>query len=840
MKYYIVTTLALVLALISLSIGFSEPSRYEGKIVKKIEFTGLKNASPSELAYNMLTTEGYPLKAVEVRKDIKSVFDNGKLEKVEVEIEEYDGGVRLRFVCYERPLIEAVVFKGASSETELQELVLLKRGEVFRNDLLEKSLQLIREKYDTKGLFNASVSHKIKPVKDTKDVIVEIIIDEGEEIKIEKINILGASKLYAKEIGAIMETKESGIIQDGLFQKDKYEEDKARIIGYYKQKGYLDAYIIEDKVEYEWKNPAKKTERVIFITISIFEGERYYFDSYSINIRGDKDKTVFTPQELSAGFMQKEPGKIFNNTMFEMDRQMINFRYSSEGYIFARVIPQRTITEKDVEVKGVTEKRKYVSVHFDVVEGSQAYIESIIIKGNKKTYDKVIRREVLCKEGELFDARKVQLSRERVYNLGFFKEVNIDVRPGSMDGYMNLVVDVEEQPSATISVGGGYGTSSGFSIFADITEKNFRGLGQTLGVKVEYGPYRSSVALSFMEPWLLDNYPLSFNTSVFYNLYTIETSSLFSSDETATYKKQGFGYSLGLSYRFWLFYVIGTTWIHEFKMYLDPSGNNTDTVFVAVDAGLQEKRTQRFYLYRDTKDNYLNPTSGTRIGGSVSFNGGLLGGDDHYIRWDPEASLYWSPFHLPFLPEWRCVIELRANGTFLTKPLGSVSQNYERNQWIEAEDRLLIGGPETVRGWDYYDSDLPDSWASSGLFHRILYGAEFRVPIHPQMLWMAFFFDAGALFSDGTWESQMDQESLAYEEIRKDKGNDELYSLNELMHGEVRPLKYFKYGYGVGFRIQIPVMPLRFWFGRKAIFEGGQLKNIGGMTFQFQIGDYRY
>ncbi|MDR3238019.1 MAG: outer membrane protein assembly factor BamA [Spirochaetia bacterium] len=842
MKHYIITILAFSLGLMSLSIGFSEPSRFEGKIVKKIEFIGLNNTSTEELLYEMTTTEGYPLKSSEVRKDLKAVFDKGKLEKVEVEIEEYNDGVRLRFICVERPLVDSIVYKGIGelNESELQEIVLLKSGDVFRIDLLEKSIKLIHEKYDTKGLFNASVSYKIRNVKNGSDVIVDIIVDEGEEIKVEKISVFGADKLYYKEVLGAMETKERGIIEDGVFNKEKYEEDKGKILTLYKQSGYLDAQIVYDNIEYQWKNPSKQKDRVIYITISITEGEKYYFDGYTIDIKGQGEKTVFTPEQISQGFVLNKQGSVFNNSMFEADRQMIAFRYASEGYIFTRILPQRTVTEKEVTVKGVTEKRKYVSVHFSVDEGSQAYIESVIIRGNKKTFDKVIRREIICKEGELFDSRKVQLSRERVYNLGFFKEVNIDARPGSRDGLMNLIFEVQEQPSATISVGGGYGTTSGFSIFADVTERNFRGRGQTLGLKVEYGPLRSSVAISFVEPWLLDDYPLAFNSSIFYNLYTIETSSMFSSSEIARYDKQGFGYSLGLSYRFWYYYVIGTAWIHEFKMYLNATGNNTDTVFVAVAEGLQEKRTQRFYLYRDSKDNYLNPTSGTRIGASVSFNGGILGGDDHFMRWAPEAALYWSPFHLPFLKDWRCVFEFRASGTFLTQPFGSVRQNPEENQWIEPEDRLLIGGPETVRGWDYYDSSLPDSWASTGLFHRMLYGAEFRVPIHPQMLWMAFFFDAGALFSDNRWESQIDPDSLAFEEISKDRANGELYTLRDFIHGETHPSKYFKYGYGVGFRIQIPMMPLRFWFGRKAVYEDGGLKNLGGMTFQFQIGDYKY
>ena len=848
MRHYITTILALLLGLFSLSIVFSEPSRFEGKIVKKIEFIGLKNTSADEFLYEMITVDGHPLKAFDIRRDLKLIFEKGKLENLELEIEDFDGGVRLRFICVERPLVDSIVFKGISEfgSEELEGVILLKRGDVLRTDLIEKSVKLLREKYETKGLFNAVISYKVRDISDSKDVIVDIIVDEGEEIKVARINLWGAEKLYYKQITDLMETKEKGMLETGSFDKGKYEKDKAKILAFYKQEGYLDAQILYDRVEYEWKDKSQK-ERVLFLTIAISEGEKYYFDGYSVEIRGEKEKTVFTTEEIMRDFMLPENRPfwgdqdiIFNNTTFENDRYSIEFKYSSEGYIFARVIPQRTITEREVTVKGVTEKRKYVKVHFSVDEGTQAHIESIIIKGHKKTKEKVIRREIICKEGELFDARKVTLSRERVSNLGFFKEVNIDAKHGSRDGLMNLIISVEEQPSATISVGGGYGTSSGFSIFADVTERNFRGLGQTLGAKVEYGPLRSSIMVSFVEPWLFDDYPLSFNASLFFNRYTIETSSLFSSKETARYDRQGVGYSLGLSYRFFYYYVIGTTWIHEFKMYFNPTGNNTDMVFIAVAEGLQDKRTQRFYLYRDTRDNYLNPTSGTRIGSSVSFTGGILKGDDHFTKWAPEAALYWSPFHLPFLKEWKCVIELWGNGTFITRPLGRVNQDPEKNQWIEPEDRLLIGGPETVRGWDYYDSSLPDSWASTGLFHRILYGAEFRVPLHPQMLWMAFFFDAGALFTDDRWEKQIDPDTLAYEEIRKDKANGELYSFRDFIHGNTHPSKYFKYGYGVGFRIQIPMMPLRFWFGRKAIYEDRALKNISGMTFQFQIGDYRY
>jgi len=839
MKRYLVITSIIVGSMMFFTGLFSQPSKFEGKIVKKIDFVGLSNISQEDLLYIMKTSVGYPLKSVEVRQDIKDVFAKGKFEKVDVEIEEFKDGVKLRFLCKERPRVKSLEFRGMEefAEVDLQESVLLKEGDVYRKDYLEKSISLLKQKYDSEGFFNAVITYRVI-IDEPGSVNVQFIIDEGEEIKVEKISILGANKIYSKELKGLMDTEEEGLIKDGSFKRDIYEQDKAKILAFYKENGYLDAQIIEDRVEYEWEDPVKKEKRVIYIVIKLSEGDKYYFDKYSVKIHGEKKKNVFTPEQLAVGFELKESGELFNNTKFQKDRQMISFRYASRGYIFARVVPRKTVTEKEVDVDGVKEKRKYVAIDFVITEGTKAYVESIIVKGNKKTKDKVIRREIIIKEGELFNSAKMQISREKVYNLGFFKQVNLDVRPGSREGYMNLIVDVEEQPSGTISLGGGYGTTSGFSIFADISENNLMGNGQRVGVKFEYGPQRSSITLSFNERWLFD-FPVGLNASIFYNLYTIETSSLFSGNDTATYQKEQLGYSLGPSYRFLYYFITGTTWSHSFKQYTNPSGNSRDEIFRYEKLGIQEKRTQSFYIFRDSKDNYLNPTSGSRVGLSIGLTGGIYGGDDHFVKFSPEMYFYFSPFHIPFLKSHPCVFELRANATFLTRPLGTPSQNWDDDPWLESEERLNIGGPETIRGWDYYDLELPSSWRYSGLFHRILYGLEFRIPLHPQMLWFALFFDAGSLWSDDYWEGLIGVDDLP-DDITEDKENGDLYTINQFFSKDISLLGYFKYSYGFGFRIQIPMMPLRFWFGKKFIYDGSSFKSIGDLKFQFQIGDMRF
>lgn len=824
----------------------SQPSKYENRIVKKIEFEGLKNVDEDDVLEVMLTTVDYPLKSAEVREDIKQIFALGYFDNVKVEIDDEGEGVKVRIVVEERPVVEKIIFKGYDEliETDLLEAMQLKEGEVYRKDLVEASIKKIKEKYTKEGYFSAYITYKVKDGDDSNSVKLEIIIDEGEEIKVRKFTILGANKIYTKELLGLVETKEDSIFSDGAFKREVYEEDKRKIIGYYQQEGYIDAQIVDEKVDYEWVDPNKMDERGIYIVLKLSEGDRYYFGGeYTVNFEGGKSN-VLTQEEiegLKKSFQLKDKGELFDNTKFQNDRQSISFLYASKGYIFARVVPQRTVTEEEVIVDGKPEKRKFVKVDFMISEGRKAYIEQVIIKGNKKTKDKVIRRELVIKEGELFDSEKMQVSREKVYNLGYFKEVNFDVRPGTKDGYMNLIVDVEEQPTGTISLGGGYGSTSGFSIFADVKENNFLGNGQTVGVKFEYGPEKISATLSFQERWLLD-YPVGFNSSIFYYIYQYETSSIFSnSGETSNYKKQGIGYSLGLSYRFWYYWVTGATWIQTFKSYFDPSGNSPDEIMLSVDAGAQNKKTLKFYVYRDSKDNYMNPTRGWRTGISAAVTGGaLLRGDDHYIQYSPEIYVYYSPFNLPFLKTHPTVIELRASGDFITPPMGKSwvekNQDYTKNAWLESEDRLDIGGPETVRGWEYQDSALPDSWRYVGLYHRILYGAEYRVPVHPQMLWLALFFDAGSLWSDRFWEKQLTNTNYQ-EYVTDDLASGKLRRIEDITKGDL--MSYFIYSYGFGVKVQIPMMPLRFWFGKKMIYDDG-FKTISGYNFQFSIGDIRF
>ena len=260
---------------------YPQPSKYEGKKVMKILFEGLKNADEDDLLYVMKTTVGYPLKALELREDIKKIFKKGNFESIVVEVEEYMDGVRLRFVCKERPVVKEIAFKGLDevSESDLTSAIPIKEGAVIRKDYLEKSVAAIRKKYEDEGLFNAVIRYEVKPVRgDESNVSVIFIIDEGEEIRVRKLTVLGAKKLGTRGAALASWRPRKRACSRTATSSARYgSRTRPSSSPITARTGYLDAQILEESVEYEWVNPEKKDKRGIFLTLKVSEGEHILF-----------------------------------------------------------------------------------------------------------------------------------------------------------------------------------------------------------------------------------------------------------------------------------------------------------------------------------------------------------------------------------------------------------------------------------------------------------------------------------------------------------------------------------------------------------------------------------
>ncbi len=872
----------------------SQIQRYLGKKITRIDFIGNKHTSKSDMYDLVQMRPGMALSQGLLNGDIKALFSEGAFAHVKVEAEPYKGGVSVVFIVLERPLITDIEFLGINelNEQEISDALPLKEDEVYSDKKVAESIQIIVAKYHEEGFFNAIVKvrkSKIDPKENT--IEVTFMVDEGEEIKISKINLIGVRSVDPEDLLSIMELEEDGFIADGTFQEGLFEKDKDTLIQFYKSQGYLDAEI-NGRWDLRWKNPRKREERVINITYVFKEGEQYFFNGYDVEwdekfLNKETKKPLFTRDRVFYFFeyTNDDVGSIFDFGRFARDRGIINYLYSQQGYIFARVIPERTtikLTKEEIaklktsaiqkeaekegrdyyNIKALEEiyadepekrNRKFVHTKFIIAENDKGFIENIIVKGNKKTLDKVIRRELLVVEGELFNAARVQRSRERIFNLGFFKEVNVDARPGSAEGKMNLIIDVEEQPTGTISLGGGFGTQTGFSIFTEVAENNLNGTGQRVSGRVEFGPLRTAIEASWTEPWLFDK-PWSLTLSGFYIKRQIlaPALSIANQEESSTYERDSVGTSVQVGHRLDNVYLFGyrlLNWGHfhrfspVFSIASNPTSMVDDTVFLLVKQGWQVKNTLTNGLFYDNRDNVFNTTTGWRWDWSVDVVGSVLGGNDHFNRYNVSSQFYWWPLDYTFfnlirkniLRRWRIVFEHRFSAAFTheTSPVFS-SQNRAENPFIEVEDRLYIGGFESLRGWNLFDINYPTAWRDGGS-HRLLFGTELRMPVEPSLFWLVLFFDAGALY-DNFSEQNFDRNTPT--------STIQAVGASSLVANNLA-LSYWRYSWGFGFRLQIPILPLRIYLARKLIFDPNRgwfrnLPNDSDFQFVFGIGDRRF
>ena len=865
---------------------YSKTKDYIGKKIKKIIFKGNQNISGADMFALIEMRPGMKLTYRLVNDDLKALFREPAFSYAKVEAQNTEGGVEIIFFVKERHMVGKVEFFGMGelNEQETKEELPLREEAIFEESSLIQSVNLLVYKYKEKGFLGVSVKVRKKiRANESKTIDIMFLIDEGEEPKISKITIEGLSSINIEDLRDSLELEEDGFIADGTFKEELFEKDKEHILNYCRSQGFLYARLIEAKWELAWKN-SKKNERSIVIKYKVSEGDQYYFNGYDVTwdkkgLNPKTKKSLFSLGFIDSYFEYRPSsiGKPFDNERFKRDRGIISFLYSQRGYIFARVIPKQTVIELTKEDLAKKEKlkmqvagrkegkdyynldflkklltsepklkgKKFVHHQFIIFEGDQGYIENIIIKGNKKTLEKVIRRELIVKPGMLFNSAWVQRSRERIFNLGFFKEVNVDARPGSKQGWLNLIISVEEQPTGTISLGGGYGTQSGFSIFTELSENNLNGTGQRIASKVEFGPLRTVLNGSWTEPWLNDE-PWSLTLSGFFQSFERQLGSSLSitnQQEIAKYDVFSFGGSIGLGHR------LGVNWrhYHQFTPSVsrrdNPSSLVDDEIYLLVAQGWQFKNSFINGIYYDIRDNIFNTTSGFRAEVAVEFVGNFLGGQEHYVRYSPSLQYYWWPMDFTFfgtlrknaLRRWRIVFEhrLSVNYTQQTGPAYG-NQNVSDNLYVEQENRLTLGGYESLRGWDLYDVNFPLAWRDGGS-HRVLWGSELRIPLEPSLLWLVAFFEAGALYDDINQYSIDESTSTEF----KDAVNAATLTKQNLS------LEYFRYSWGFGIRLQIPILPLRIYMAQRLVWDNSKnwfntMPNNDEFVFVFGIGDRRF
>lgn len=833
--------------------SYSKPSRYLGQTITRIDFTGNENTPTSELFELIKMRPGMTLTRELLNEDLKLLFQKESIAYARIEGSPYKKGVAVKFVIEEQPIVSSIIMRGVDELNieELEDLIPLKKKSIYSKAVLERSKKLILAQYAERGFFNAAIRVEVFSEEENKNSIdVTFIIDEGEEIRIAKINFVGVSSIDTQDLYTAIEHQEKDIFLDGYFTEAKIESDKEKILEVYRSKGHLNAQVIDSSWEIRWLDK-EQTKRVIVITYEIKEGPVFYFGGYQVgwdekSYNTQTGQPLISKEEIEGYFENTEEliGQVLDYGKFSRDRGIINYLYSEQGYIFARVqgikteikLTQEALLEKTIsatqvkyakdgldfyhvkhlkkiyDTKPELHGKTFVHYHFFISEGDKGYIENIIIKGNDKTRTSVIRREMLVQEGDLFNATLVQRSREKIYNLGYFEAVNLDARPGSSEGKLNLIITVTEQMTGTLSLGGGYGTVGGFSIFTEIKENNLDGSGQKISGRVELGENKTALMATWSDPWLFGS-PWQLSVSAFYarlerEVAAIQSLSIANIREKGTFVEDRAGVVFGIGHRLDTNWTLSHSLRPSFTQVSEPSGLADDSIYILSSRGWQFQNKLSNLLVYDDRDNVFTPTQGLRAEIGLDLVGVVLGGNDHYLQGSGLIDYYWWPFDFTFfnlirnntLRRWRVVLEHRFSVDYI-HPLTSAygEQADDIDPPVEYYDRLLIGGYESVRGWILFDSLLMSEWQSGG-HQRVIFSSEFRIPIEPSLAWFVFYFDAGALFNEGA--SFLNDKSISNIEVTTGLQN-------------ISKASYWVYSWGFGFRVQVPMMPLRIYMGQR-------------------------
>lgn len=685
----------LVLTALVISVAYAE----ELPIVTAIDVKGVKRIEEGSIRAKVSQKIGEPLSQEKTTEDIKTIYKMGYFDDVKVEIEPFEGGIKVIYVVKEKPTIVKVDFQGNKKfkDDELKEKISLTAGAIADVTLINDNAAKLRAFYEDEGYYLARVVPVVRKVEEG-EVDVTYQIEEGEKVKIKEIKIEGNKAISASAIKKAMKTKERGmfsfILGGGYYKKDVMRGDVERIKDVYFNKGYIKVTVAEPIIQLA---DDKESMRII---IQVSEGEQ--FKVSSVEVAGNK---AFSEEEIRK-LIKLSPKTIFNKEILRKDVEAITEQYSNNGYALVVVSPDLIPNEETKETKVV----------YRIDEGDKYRIGRIEISGNTKTRDKVIRREIRLDEGDVFNASALKRSYERLNNLQYFETVELSPKPKPEEKLVDLDVKVKEKPTGFLSVGGGYSSIDRFVAMVDITQGNLFGRGQYIKLRGELGGRSSFYELSFRDPWFMDK-PISFGTSIYKT-----TRKYGNFDRRAT----GFEVSFGKS--FWEYWGASVAYNYEKATIYNIRENASTTI--KDQEGTRTTSSITLSVGRDTRDNYLDPLKGSKNVLSTTFAG--LGGTNAFYKALFDSGWYYPVFDVT-------TVHLRGRIGYASGLFGKKLPLYER---------YYVGGIYTVRGLGYGDAGPKDlNGEPIGGEKELIFNAEYIFPIVSEYKFKGLvFFDAGRAY----------------------------------------------------------------------------------------------
>jgi outer membrane protein insertion porin family len=786
-----------------------ESSWYQDKPIRSITFDGLKSVSKNELNGLFSSYQGKPfndevywdilqkLYALEYFSDISPIAlpgDEGKTTVI------------LNFKVVEKPVVKSIKFTGNKKlkAAELLDKVALKEGDVYNELKSRNDERAIRDFYLEKGYANVKVTSDASTDKSGSIVLV-FSVNEGKQTVVSSIQFEGNKAVASRTLKRELKLKENKFFTSGTFRENDLENDKVAILSYYHERGYIDAVV--ESVIRDVDTTTETDKNLLKLTFIVKEGDPYTYAGTTIT-----GNHLFTSEELLAK-IRLQPGDVLNLNSFNVGYQAVADVYYENGYT-SNYITKREIRDND---------RKSVAYEISIVERGRSHIENITIRGNTKTKERVILREFLISPGDIFSKKKLVDSIRNLYNLRYFSTVAPDVVQGSEENLIDVVVNVEEQSTASIQFGVTFSGSADaetfpLSVFLQWEDKNFLGNGQTVSANTTVSPDTQSLTLGYSENYFM-NSPLTvtFNLSVEHrSLYApqdvefpvfdddyydehgmvpdpytsyddFDNASLYNSSYRMKYEQ--WSYSLGVSTGYRWFPTLAMVTLRGGVTFSVVQNFYDNTIYRPADKDIRDKHGQWIWansvwtkLSLDRRDINYDPSSGWFLSQQITYHGLFPSLEtEFYTRYDTKGEVYFKLLDLPVSDKYNLKAVLACN-------TGFSFQLPNKDVPISDTNKIYIDGMFVGRGWmTLYDENV----ARGDLM--ISHALELRVPLVPNTFAFDFFFDGVA--------------------VKKDIHELSSLSLNDY---------YFSYGPGV--RFLIPQFPLRLMFANSFRIQDGNVQ----------------
>ncbi|EEU7926657.1 TPA: outer membrane protein assembly factor BamA [Campylobacter coli] len=575
-------------------------------VIKEIKFNGLNHLSNAS-ALNLTGLKiGETINLDKINTAILNLYKQNYFENIAVE---ENNGI-LNIIVTEKPSIAKISITGIASNDrkQVENILGIKRGTLFDEASAKEASERIKAYYEAKSYFDTIVEYRKKTLENTEGLELEFIVNRGENIVINNVNLSGAKEFSYSDIEPSIVNKEKEFMgwmwgrNDGKLKIFELSNDSARISDEYMKKGYLDVQV---------SSPYLKTYTDTYqanLTYFIKEGKPYKIESISI------ENPLFSEEEniQNVKNLRSTQGKLINIEDIRKDVKTIETQSADLGYAFAEVYP-------DIQKNDQTQE---ASVVFKVIPHDKVYIRNVIISGNSRTVDRVVRRELYITEGNLYNRTDLSESTNALRRTSYFDDVEIKEEKVD-DTHIDLIVNVKEASTGAISGGIGYGSSDGLLLNASLSDTNIFGSGIKSSVSVDKSDDTLSGRISLINPRILDSqYSLG--------------GTLYSNDyEWDNYSEKNYGFDITLGRQFARYYNVSLTYnLEQSDIYhLSPTLLRT-----GYELGKTIKSSITPAITFNNTDDYYLPRKGIIASTSLEYAG--LGGDQEFLSSSSKFNFY--------------------------------------------------------------------------------------------------------------------------------------------------------------------------------------------------------